>query len=163
MPEGEIKLEPVLLPCQYCGRPCTFFVNSAPLYGGRKNYGPMYACLKCDARVGVHPGTYTPLGTVANQRDRDARMAAHAAFDPIWRVGPRRGRGKRRRWAYAWLSTALDIPMEYCHIGLFNSDMCRQVAQARDRVGDNVQSIYDPPAPIKAEMIRRINSLEPKS
>lgn len=52
-------------------------------------------------------------------------MAAHAAFDPIWKSGQ-----KKRGSAYAWLCDRLGIDKKDCHIGMFDVDMCKRVVAA---------------------------------
>lgn len=51
-------------------------------------------------------------------------MAAHAEFDPIWRDGL-----VGRKEAYAWLASQLGIHTDVCHIGMFDEEMCRKVAE----------------------------------
>jgi hypothetical protein len=43
-------------------------------------------------------------------------MAAHEAFDPLWRTG-----GMTRRDAYQWLADQMGRPIELSHIGLMNA------------------------------------------
>jgi hypothetical protein len=84
-----------------------------------------YVCTPCDARVGCHPGTTTPLGDLANGPLRDARMAAHAAFDPLWQSGQ-----LRRSAAYGWLSDTLGVDPKKTHIGMFDAETCARVVAA---------------------------------
>jgi len=51
-----------------------------------------------------------------------SRIAAHAAFDPLWKSG-RFSRGV----AYEWLANELDIPVAQCHMVLFDVEQCRKV------------------------------------
>ena len=83
---------------------------------------PFWRCVPCGARVGCHPGTTDPLGTLADLDLRRARTKAHAAFDPIWKSGR-----MKRRDAYSWLATRLGIPWDACHIGGFDEATCRNV------------------------------------
>lgn len=51
-----------------------------------------------------------------------ARIAAHAAFDPLWKTGHvSRGR------AYEWLARQLGIPITACHMVLMDVAMCQRV------------------------------------
>lgn len=84
-----------------------------------------YFCIDCRAYVGCHEFTHIPLGTLATQPVLDARKAAHAAFDPLWKIG----RFKRAE-AYAWLAKQLGIDREDCHISWFDVDMCNKVVAA---------------------------------
>lgn len=52
-----------------------------------------------------------------------ARIAAHAAFDPLWQSG-KFSRGE----AYEWLASELGIPVTACHMVLFDVAMCAKVA-----------------------------------
>lgn len=51
-----------------------------------------------------------------------ARMAAHAAFDPLWKSGE-----MSRSGAYRWLANQLRIRPDDCHIVYFDEDMCQKV------------------------------------
>lgn len=112
--------------CDYCG-------GFAPLVTGQVVYPHrpdlyskrFYRCGPCNAYVGVHPGTTNPLGRLADATLRRAKMAAHAAFDPLWQNGAG-NRSKR----YAWLARTLGIPPQDCHIGMFDVDMCARVVAA---------------------------------
>ena len=70
--------------CRYCGSPVVFTSN-AEIYGREYGDGKCYLCRNCKAFVGVHPGTDTPLGTLANAELREWRKQAHYWFDQIWR------------------------------------------------------------------------------
>jgi hypothetical protein len=52
-------------------------------------------------------------------------MAAHSAFDPIWKSGQ-----KKRGRAYAWLADALQMPKKDCHIGMMDVAECLRVVAA---------------------------------
>lgn len=115
----------MLVSCDYCG-------GNAPLVTGRDVYPHrpdlyhkrFYKCYPCDALVGCHPGTTAPLGRLANAALRKAKMAAHAAFDPLWRNG-----AGRRSSRYRWLARQLGIRESLCHIGMFDLDMCARVVE----------------------------------
>jgi len=88
----------------------------------------LYRCTPCDAHVGCHPNTTTPLGTLANRPLRAARMAAHTAFDKLWQGGD------MPRWAaYKWLRGMMNMPRDECHIGQFDETQCAQaIAHVQD-------------------------------
>jgi hypothetical protein len=109
--------------CPYCGGLATLFRSSAQFYGGH-DYGPLWACVACQAWVGCHKGTETPLGRLADKDLRQAKRRAHAAFDPLWRTGM-----MSRGSAYAFLATQLDIGRSVCHIGYFDIATCERVVQ----------------------------------
>jgi ssDNA-binding Zn-finger/Zn-ribbon topoisomerase 1 len=108
------------LDCPYCG-------GTLSLKPSR--YGRFYGCSgypACDATVGAHPDG-SPLGTPANQPLKDARIAAHASFDRLWKGGGSRGR------AYRFLQSALNLSEDACHIGMFDLAMCARVVEVCDR------------------------------
>jgi hypothetical protein len=103
--------------CAYCNG-ATTYVDSAEVY--RRSYGMIYLCRPCRAWVGVHKGSNVALGRVANAELRDLKKAVHAVFDPVWKQG-HLPRGK----AYEWLALRMDLPVEQCHVGMFNEKQCR--------------------------------------
>lgn len=111
--------------CPYCNQP-------APLVTEKEVYPDLpwlhdksfYMCAPCGAYVGCHDGTTRPLGRLANAELRIAKMAAHAAFDPLWK-----SRLYTRRAAYSWLAKKLGIERDDCHIGGFDVETCRRVVQ----------------------------------
>lgn len=72
---------------------------------------------QCNAYVRCHPGTTTPLGSVANKELRLLRMQCHKKFDELWK-----GQNCTRRKAYQLLSEMMKI--EEPHIGEFNKLQC---------------------------------------
>lgn len=115
--------------CAYCWAP-TLLVDSAEVYHG-KSYGLIWRCRDCDAHVGCHKGTHEALGRVAKADLRKAKMAFHAAFDPLWRSG------KWNRGAlYGELAARMGIDRELCHGGMFDIKQCEQaIAILRDIAG----------------------------
>jgi hypothetical protein len=94
----------------------------------------LYACIDCDARVGMHPFTDIPLGTLADEVLREARKRCKAPFEAIYRDG-RLGRSQ----AYQALAKRLGIPVEECHFGWFDIEMCqRAAAEAHEIYADPV-------------------------
>lgn len=83
-----------------------------------------YKCA-CGAFVGCHGLTTQALGRPGGPKTRNARKAAHAAFDPLWK-GKRLGRSD----AYKRLADALGIRAGHCHISWFNAEQCAQVIAA---------------------------------
>lgn len=114
--------------CPYCGD-WSAKVTGADIYRGRPDlsHKTFYRCDPCNAHVGCHPGTDTPLGTLANRELRRARSSAHKAFDPLWRNAEHRG--EARRAAYARLAEALGIDGKDCHIAHFDEAQCARVVE----------------------------------
>jgi hypothetical protein len=118
--------------CRYCEQEAQLLYVGNAGYPYRVNYGPMYVCVPCKAWVGVHRGTTKALGGLANAELRKAKIAAHAAFDPLWQGKIRRdkcSKTKARRAGYKWLSEQLGIPYEKTHIGMMSLDECRKVVE----------------------------------
>lgn len=51
-----------------------------------------------------------------------ARMAAHAAFDPLWKSGR-----MTRNEAYKWLSRKMRLKPINCHMAMFDKSQCAAV------------------------------------
>ena len=117
--------------CPYCERLAEFIDDSSEFYYGR-DFGPLYVCRKCDARVGCHDGSRQPLGRLANEELREAKMLVHAVFDPYWKGnGAKRShRGRRRRDAYKRLADTMGMPVQECHIGMFDVAQCERAIAA---------------------------------
>lgn len=79
----------------------------------------------CGAYCGCHPNTTQALGSPCGPITRKAQSAAHAAFDPLWR-----SKKMTRQSAYAWLTEAIGIPRERCHMGMMTADEARRVVAA---------------------------------
>lgn len=86
-------------------------------------WGPEWTCDEHDMRVGCHPGTIRPLGTMADRLTRKARQQAHEMFDGTWS----HKKGRSRREAYADLARELGIAEHECHIARFDKEMCEKV------------------------------------
>ncbi len=114
------QLAPV---CPYCGE-TSRLTTGREIYPKRSDlhHKDFYICAPCDAYVGCHMNTLTPLGRLANAELRAAKSAAHRAFDTKWQWG-----GMTRSRAYHWLSCRLNIPGELCHIGMFDVETCQRV------------------------------------
>lgn len=120
--------------CPYCNAKATC-KDSSVVYSSGRDYGPIWVCdnyPSCNSYVGCHPGTKKPLGRLADKELRGWKVQAHAAFDPLWRrkINKEGCRKKDARGAgYAWLATRLDIPVDDCHIGMFDVARCRKVVE----------------------------------
>lgn len=67
--------------------------------------------------------TCQPGGKPTDSPTRKARIAAHEAFDPLWKDGGRRARGR----AYKWLADAMKVKIRDCHISRFTKGQCERV------------------------------------
>lgn len=131
---------PVPTECPHCGSPVDI-AHHRDIYGSECGSWPwMYVCTgeDCDARVGMHPFTNLPLGTMATAAERRARQWAKQPFEQLWkgRVVYRGGVRVRlkpvmtRSQAYQALAKALCIPEEHCHFGYFDIETCRRARKA---------------------------------
>lgn len=129
-------IEPLPPTCPYCTAPAEC-VTGAQVYPHRPDLAgkTFWRCAPCDARVGCHPGTRTPLGGLANAVTRDARSRAHAAFDALWN-GETAVMGRRR--AYAMLALELGLEPVKTHIGHFDEATCERVIEASARIRERV-------------------------
>jgi len=105
--------------CPYCGQQAKY-VDSKVVYG--RSYGMIYLCKDCDAYVGVHKGTDKPKGRLADKELRNWKMAAHEAFDPLWK-----SKRMKRDQAYKWLAERMGISYKKAHIGMFDVAKCKEV------------------------------------
>ena len=117
--------------CPYCDRKAEFHKSSAKFYRGH-DYGPVWACVPCGAWVGCHKGTRRPLGRLADAELRRAKIAAHAAFDRLWKLKMKRegcSKNEARSAGYRWLSKQLGISPRETHIGMFHVEQCLRVVE----------------------------------
>lgn len=116
-----MKAEKVI--CGECGRDA-FLVSGADIYPHRPDlYRLKFWKCECGAYVGCHRGRRArPLGTPAGAGTRGLRHMVHGEFDVIWKSGK-----MTRNEAYGWLADKLGIEREKCHVGMFDSDRCREV------------------------------------
>ena len=112
-----------MVKCPYCDQSAKL-VTGKTVYPHRRDLWRkrFWVCFPCDARCGCHGTTDKPLGRLANAELREAKMRAHAAFDPRWKRGPH-GRSAE----YKWLAHELGIDVQECHIGMFDVETCDRV------------------------------------
>lgn len=116
--------------CPYCHKPADL-VSGDKLYLNRPDLHSkrFWRCAPCDAYVGCHPGTQTPMGTLANYATREARKQAHRVFDIIWKSGK-----MSRTSAYVWLSAQLGIEPCHCHIAMMDATQCSEVVRLASKL-----------------------------
>ncbi|SFF22727.1 Protein of unknown function [Paenibacillus algorifonticola] len=121
---------PVPTSCPYCGS-VVVYTSNAVIYGKVYGNGRCYKCTRCDAYVGVHTGTNTPLGRLANREMRKLKKECHALFDPVWQGN----KNLKRVQAYGRLANVLGIPHNECHFGWFDKEMLLKVKSILSRPG----------------------------
>jgi hypothetical protein len=108
--------------CIECGS-LAALVSGGVIYPHRPDlFQKRFWLCECGAYCGCHGYTTRPLGFPCGPETRQARMAAHDAFDPLWR-----SRRMGRRDAYTWLSKAMGLPPEQTHIGMMTREQAREV------------------------------------
>lgn len=109
--------------CQHCGTESDLVLGSE-IYPARPDLHSkkFWRCPTCEAYVGCHPGTIRALGAPSNAMLRRAKMAAHSAFDPLWKSGE-----MARSDAYGLLANLLGIPKSKCHIGWMDLETANRV------------------------------------
>jgi hypothetical protein len=127
--------------CPYCNQP-TQYVDSKRVY--TKSYGMIYLCEPCGAWVGVHKGTNTALGRLANRELRKWKKDAHKYFDPLWQKKMKQvySKTKARHKAYTWLAEQMGLSIKDTHIGMFDVEQCKQVIEICKRYYHEPPPIY---------------------
>lgn len=118
--------------CPYC-KGLTTLVTGEQLYPRRPEFASkrFYRCAPCDAHVGVHEGTLTPLGTPANAELRAARQRAHQTFDGLWN---RANKYQRRAYrSYCYRALAEELGMQEVHIGQADLALCARIIEVSAR------------------------------
>lgn len=86
-------------------------------------FGPFWGCPcwpNCDT-IGNY-SEHDKKFRISNQKTRDARKRAHAAFDPLWQDG-----WLRRSQGYLWLGERLNLPAPEMHIEYLTALECKIV------------------------------------
>ncbi len=116
--------------CPYCGS--TVRLRSADgIYRDNSSGTQLYVCSKypaCDAYVRVHPGTTTPVGSLADGKLRALRRTAHRHFDRLHESGL-----MSKDSAYQWLAHTLQRPLSQAHIGYLSEYYCAVVVSESDK------------------------------
>lgn len=110
--------------CIECGG-STELVGGDRIYPHRPDlYGKRFWLCACGAYCGCHGVTTRALGNPCGPETRRARMAAHEAFDPLWK-----SRLMDRRGAYTWLAGQMDLPFDKTHIGMMTAAQAWEVVR----------------------------------
>jgi hypothetical protein len=114
--------------CPFCSSRVWFHIGRQTLDVLYRNY---YACenRECNARVGCHPASNIPLGTLATPQQRQLRQQVHLRFDALWR-----SQLLTRQEAYDWLAKQLSLSIEAAHIGLFDEVQCQTVLALMEKL-----------------------------
>lgn len=113
---------PVPTSCRYCAGEVIFTTNDY-LYGRRYGKHPyLYICKNCEASVGVHPNSATPLGTLADAQLKTLRHDAKTLFFQYTRF-----RGMSRSQAYKYLRTRYDLTSNEAHFGMMEAPILKRI------------------------------------
>ena len=126
------------LRCPYCGG-TVVYRSAEGIYKDNSKSAMLYVCShypECDAYVRVHPGTKTPMGTMADHKLRALRNTAHKHFDKLHKCGY-----MTRLEAYMWLANIINAPLSQAHIGYLGEYYCNLVIKESDKMLRTKQSI----------------------
>ena len=119
--------------CPYCEK-SPEFVNSSEIF--ERSSGMIYLCRNCKAWVGVHEGTTVALGRLADEELREWKRTAHYWLDLMFtenlinKVYPEFIHGiSNRQKTYLWLAEKMGIQQDFCHIGMFDLNECKQTVE----------------------------------
>lgn len=88
-----------------------------------------YGCTnwpECNCTHGAHPDG-SPLGTPADDETKLARIAAHDAFDRLWK--PELGGRCSRNKAYRVMQDLMGMTCDEAHIGKFTKEQCEELVR----------------------------------
>lgn len=110
--------------CPYCSDSDARLVTGKEVYPHRADLFSLkfWECPSCKARVGCHGKSDKPLGRLANAHTRKLKIAAHEAFDPLWKEGH-----LSRTEAYAVLQRLTGLSADECHMGMMTDHMLGKV------------------------------------
>ena len=109
--------------------PCPELECDGTLVLKDSKHGLFYGCNRypaCRASHGAHPDG-SPLGIPANAETKKMRIAAHKAFDQLWK-GPGPPHFTRNK-SYKWLQKQMNLTKDECHIACFDIPACQRVVE----------------------------------
>jgi hypothetical protein len=117
--------------CDYCGARASIARYGDEAYPYRKDQGPLWICVPCQAWIGVHSRSRrnVPLGRLANAALRDAKSRLHDALEPL-AAGKVRRDGvnafEARAKAIRWVATELGFDPLPPGIHALTAEQCEQ-------------------------------------
>ncbi|EQA97116.1 zinc-finger-containing protein [Sphingobium sp. HDIP04] len=136
-PEALAKVAPTCADCDSAER--VTMARGPEIYPHRPDLADkLFWRCGCGAYCGVHAGTLKSLGRPAGKATRDARQAAHAAFDPLWERKMRRdgvSKQRARGAGYKWLASQIGIAPKDCHIGDMDRATALKVVEVCQNIG----------------------------
>lgn len=88
----------------------------------KANTAHTYVCYLCRQSwryVGMRTSNYCEKCRHLPKKHIGAKLEAHRLFDLLWNSGR-----MSRDEAYEYLSKIMELPKEFCHIGMFTKDQC---------------------------------------
>ncbi len=117
--------ETAALSCPDCG-------GALVLKDGK--HGKFYGCSRfrwtgCGGSHSAHQSTGKPMGVPAKQDVKEARKAAHRAFDELWTTGR-----MSRKKAYEWMQKVMQLTKRETHIAKFDLAQCEKLIEEVSRL-----------------------------
>lgn len=112
--------------CPYCGAGVVYR-SADGIYRENQSGTMLYVCSnypKCGAYMRVDKNTGKPVGTMADQKLRALRNAAHQYFDRLHQSGT-----MTKQEAYQWLAYLIAAPLSEAHIGRLGEYYCGLVIE----------------------------------
>lgn len=125
---------PIPRTCDHCGQRVAIMTHEE-IYGQDYSDWPyVYSCTGCQARVGIHPQTDIPLGTLADLELRQMRTKGKMR----WKEQCAK-RGFTRTQSYMWLAALLDCPKSEAHWGWMDKAQCKLVIDTMEALDATAQ------------------------
>lgn len=132
------------LECPECGARLVLRASSTRLFYGCERWREN----GCRGTHGAHRNG-SPLGIPGDQETKQARMRAHALFNPLYESGR-----MRQDEAYIWLQHAMVLSPEEAHIGRFTKQQCQFLIDLIERRAYEGFSPPDTPIAIDPKVLR---------
>lgn len=120
--------------CPYCGS-TTVLRSAKYVHGVNALDEHLYVCKRypeCNAYVGVHKGTLTPMGSLANGDLRHKRIQAHRVLSLLWETDI-----MSKKQAYRWMQDKFGLTEKQAHIGNYSDYRCDELIKAAMEVVNN--------------------------
>jgi ssDNA-binding Zn-finger/Zn-ribbon topoisomerase 1 len=105
-------------------------------FSGKFKHGWFYGCTRypdCKGAHGCHQDG-KPLGTPADDETKQFRIAAHEAFDKLWKNGY-----MSRGGCYSWMQKVMGLSKDEAHIGMMDKKQCRELISRVSKITDTLK------------------------
>lgn len=143
-----------IVTCDYCGEDAILVQGEEVYPTNPKAHGKHYwMCKPCDAWVSCHENSPSlkPVGRLADGKLREAKRAAHGAFDVLSmsgyqrqmrKIGDAASRSDCIKTGYHWLAERMGISPKFCHIGSFDIEQCMRAKHICETLGNELLQRY---------------------